>query len=151
MQEVEDRRREFRDELAMKGGVARRRDLANAQGEILPDAGNLAEARFVQLRELVWVIRRNVGAVAVRANLERVVVLDFQEVGDFPENAGDRGVIQAGGPRFRSDTRAGARRQRRAPTPSPVWTPARRSRTDSRPRPRRRAWRRSHPRLSRPR
>ena len=45
--------------------------------------------------ELVRVVGDDIGAVAVGANLEGVVVLDLQEIGDLPENARDREIIQA--------------------------------------------------------
>ena len=44
-------------------------------------------------------IRRDVGAVAVRADLERVVALDLEEIGDLLEDARDRAVIQGASPR----------------------------------------------------
>jgi hypothetical protein len=46
------------------------------------------------------VIGRDVGAIPVRADLERVVVLDLQEVGGFPEDPRNRLVIQAASPRL---------------------------------------------------
>ena len=90
VQQIEDRRRKLGDELAMVGGVAGLGDLADPRGEILADAGNLAQPVVVERRELVRMVGDDVGAVAVRANLERVVVLDLQEIGDLPEDARDR-------------------------------------------------------------
>ena len=65
--------------------------------------------------EIVGMVRDDVGAVAVRANLERVLVLDFEEVGNLPEDARDRGVIQAAGLRLDAEVEhpRAARRQRR--------------------------------------
>ena len=78
----------------MKLGVARRGDLADLAGEIFPDARDLSERRFVERGQLVRVVTGDVGDVAVRTDLERVVALDFEQVGDFPEDVGDGGVIQ---------------------------------------------------------
>ena len=75
-------------------GVAGVGDLADARGEVLADAGNLAQPGRVERRELVRMVGDDVGAVAIRANLERVVVLDFQQVGDLAEDARDGQVIQ---------------------------------------------------------
>ena len=77
-------------ELAMKGRAAGVGDLADSRRQILPDAWNLAQARFVERGELVRMVRGDVGAVAIRADLERVVALDLQEIGNLPENARDR-------------------------------------------------------------
>ena len=90
VEQVEDRRREFGQQLAMKGGAAGLGDLADSRGQILPDARNLAQARFVERREVMRMIGGDVGAVPIRANLERIVVLDLEEVRNLPENAGDR-------------------------------------------------------------
>ncbi len=44
VEQVENRRRELGDELAMEFGVAGLDDLADPRGEVLADAGNLAKA-----------------------------------------------------------------------------------------------------------
>ena len=89
-QEVENGRRKLGDQLAMVVGVAGLADLADAAGEILADAGNFAQAGFVERRQVVRMVRDDVGAVPVRTNLERVVVLDLEEIGDLPQDSGDR-------------------------------------------------------------
>ena len=137
----ENRWREFAQQIAMKLGVACRRDLADLAGEVFPDTRDLSERRFIERGQVVRVIAGDVGDVAVRPDLEGVVALDFEEVGDFPEDVGDGGVIQpedllsryespARGPRPVSTQRqwrlvgqaarskTGSRRRRRR-TPSP--------------------------------
>ena len=52
VQQVEDRRRKLGEELAVVLGVAGLGDLADPRGQILADAGNLAQARRVERREL---------------------------------------------------------------------------------------------------
>ena len=99
-------------------GLARSRRIRAARS--LPMPGISRRPASSSARELVRMVGGDVGAVAVRANLERVVVLDLQEVGDLPEDARDRQVIQAAGLRSRCGSRAGARRRRRAPRRSPV-------------------------------
>src|SRR5262245_19192842 len=64
VEQIENRRRKFRDELTMVRRIARARDLADAGRKVLADAGNLAQPRVVQPRELVWMVRDDVGAVA---------------------------------------------------------------------------------------
>ena len=58
VQQVEDGRRKLGDELAMVGGVAGLADLADARGEVLADARDLAQPGLVERRELVRVVRR---------------------------------------------------------------------------------------------
>src|SRR5713226_4661351 len=113
-QNVEDARREFGEQLAMVFRVARLADLTDPRGEVFADARDLPQARFVETPELVRVVGRDVGAVPIRANLERVLVLDLEEVGNLPENPRDRLITQGGGLRSRSDSRAGVRHRPRA-------------------------------------
>ena len=141
-QQIEDGRGELGDEIAMHRGVARLGNLADARGEILADAGNLPQAGLVEPSQIVRVVARDVGAVAVGADLERILALDLEQVGDLPENARDRGVIQTAALRFRFDSRAASRRPTPAPTQSRRARPAGRSRTGSRRRRRRTPWRR---------
>src|SRR5262245_20552273 len=115
--------------------VARLRDFADTRGQILADAGNLAKARLVELRELVRMVRRGVGAVSIRADLERVVVPDLQKIGDLPEDARDRRVIQSAALRSRCGSPGSARRQPPAPRQSADARSEARNRTDTRRRP----------------
>ena len=87
VEQVEDRRRKLGDQLAVELGVAGLDDLADPRGQILADAGNLAKPGHVERRQLVRMVGDDVGAVAVGADLERVVVLDLQQIGDLPEDA----------------------------------------------------------------
>src|SRR4051812_39966169 len=109
MQQIQDGRRKLRHQLPMVFGVAGARDLEDSRCEILPDARYLAQSRPVEPCELVRVIGDDVGAVSIRANLEWIVVLDLEKVGDLPENSRDGGIIQAAVLRPRCGTRARAR------------------------------------------
>src|SRR5262245_9869612 len=80
----------------MKLRITGRGNFSNLAGQVLADARDLAERRLVERGQLVRVIAGNVRHVAIGANLERVLALDFEEVGDFPEDMGDGGVIQPG-------------------------------------------------------
>ena len=151
VEQIENGRRELGQELPMKGRAAGFGDLANSGSQILPDAWNLAQPRFVEQSELVRMVHGDVGAVAIRANLERVVALDLQEIGNLPEDARDRQVIQAGGRPSRCDSRARALRRRRGRRRWRAGPTADRSRRGSRRRRRRIPWRRSRPRPRRAR
>src|SRR4051812_7041415 len=98
VEQIEHGRRKLGDELAMKRGIAGLGNLSNARGEILPDPWNLAKPGLVEPGEIVRMIRDDVAAIAVRANLERVVVLDLEEIGNLQQDARNRGVIQSAGP-----------------------------------------------------
>ena len=65
------------------GAVAGVGDLANAGGEVLADARQLAQRRRVHPGDRLGGVAHDVGAVAVRADLERVLALDLEEVGDL--------------------------------------------------------------------
>src|SRR5882757_3074084 len=89
--------------------------LADARREVLADAGDLAQAGLVEQRQLVRMVAGDIGAVAVGADLERVLALDLEKVRHFPEDARDRGVIHTAARRLRSGSQGFARRRRRAP------------------------------------
>ena len=54
MQQIENRRGEFGQQFAVVTRIARVRDLADAGRQILADAGNLAQARFVERAQDRW-------------------------------------------------------------------------------------------------
>src|SRR5216684_520453 len=86
LQEVEHGRRELRGELAMVRRVAGVGDLMNSRREIFADARNLTKPRLVQGRELMGMVGSDIGAVSICADLERVVALDLEEIGDLPKD-----------------------------------------------------------------
>src|SRR6187431_1707663 len=149
MEEIENRRREFGDELAMVFSVAGLRNLADPGGEVLANTGNLSEAGGIERGQVVGVVRRDLGAIAIRADLEGVVALDLEEVGDFPENPCNCEVIQPEGLPFRCDSRAPAPRRWQALPQSLRGGPEDRSRTDSLHHLHRTPWRRWRRRRSR--
>src|SRR5689334_8400625 len=116
-------------------------DFADARGEILADAGNFAKLVWREGGKLVRMVAGNIGAVSVRADLERVLVLDLEEVSDLPEHARDPFVIQTAGLLFRNENRADARLRLQAPARSRRAPSAGRSRRGIRPRPLRTLWR----------
>ena len=138
VEQVEDGRGKLGQQLAMNGGAARGGDLADSRGQILPDARNLPQRRFVERGEMMGMIGGDVGAVPIRANLERIVVLELQEVRNLLENARHAQVIQAAARSSRSDSREPARRRRPARRRWPPGPRVVRSRRDTRRRPRRR-------------
>ena len=78
----------------MNGAGAGRRDLADTRREVLADPGPRAQLRFVARRGLLGLMRDDVGAVTIRANLERVLALELEQIADFAEHAGDREVVE---------------------------------------------------------
>ena len=79
-----------------------RRCRGSFRRQILADAGNLPQSGRVQRRQLVRMIGDDVGAVPVCADLEWVLGLDSEQVGDFPQDARDGEVINAEPFGFRS-------------------------------------------------
>ena len=61
--------------------------------EILADAGDRAQLRFAERGEPLGGVRDGLRGVPVRANLERVLALDFEEIGDLSEDARDGQVF----------------------------------------------------------
>src|SRR5215831_3089033 len=86
VQQIEDRRRELGDKLAVKLGISGLADLLDPRRQILPDARDLSQSGLVEQPELVRVVAGNVCAVVVCADLERVLTLDLEEIGGFPED-----------------------------------------------------------------
>ncbi len=109
------RRRKLGDELAV---IRRRRRSRRSRGCARRGPCRCRESRAAPARRAcascVRMVGDDVGAVAVRADLERVVVLDLEEIGDLPQDARDRRVIQPAGLPSRCGSRARARRRRRA-------------------------------------
>src|SRR5262249_10184176 len=141
-----NRRRELGEQVEVKLGVAGGGNLPDLAGQILADAWNLAQRRFVERRQLVGMIACDIDHVAIRANLERVLALDFEEVRNFLEDAGDGGVSQPEGLPSRWESRGVAGRPASEPRRRSIHGPAVHSRTDT---PRRRRHTPSPP--SRPR
>src|SRR5262245_22584795 len=146
---LEDRWRKLGEQIAMKLRITGRRNLADLAGEIFPDARNLAQRWFVELGQLVGMIARDIDDVPIGANLERILALDFEEVCNLLEDAGDRGVIQPEGLPSRCESRAVARRPASTRRQSPPGGRAAHNRRDSRRHRRRTPWLRWHPRLRR--
>ena len=100
VQEVQDARRKFRDELRCDTRTSRFGNLADSRGEVLSDARDFAKPGDVERLAAVRMVRHDIGAVPVRANLEGVLGLDLQQIGDFTEHARDRRGYPSGGLRL---------------------------------------------------
>ena len=119
----------------------------------LPMPGSCAAVRPAtsSVATALGVVRDRVGAVAVRADLERVLALDLEQVGDLGEHARDRGLSNACSPlasRSRyveHDARPRAVGARAAPSTRVGVASGSRSRTGSRRRRRRTPWPPSRP------
>jgi hypothetical protein len=145
---VENRRRKLRHQASVIFRSAGFGDFADPRRQVLADAGDFAQPGRIERRELVRMVGDDVGGVAVRADLERILVLDLEEIGDLLEHARDGVVIQRAAPRSRCDSRADVRRRRPVPRRSRASLRADHSRRGSRRPPRRRPCRLS---LRRPR
>ncbi len=84
----------------------------------LPMPGIVAQLLRVDAGDGVRPGRRCVGRRAVRANLERVLALDLEQVGDLRQHLRDGPVIHAPARGARTCSRAAARRRRPAPRQS---------------------------------
>jgi hypothetical protein len=62
-------------------------------GQVLADAGNRAKLAVGAGGEFVGGVGDGFSGVAVRPDLERVLVLDLEEIGDLIENARDTDVF----------------------------------------------------------
>ncbi len=104
VEQVENRRRELLEQIAVKTGFAGLGNLADFRRQILADAGNRAQLLFVEMGERFGRVRDRLGRVPVRANLERVLALDFEQIGDFREDARDGQVFHVSLPGRRGAT-----------------------------------------------
>jgi hypothetical protein len=96
--QIEEGGRELGEELPVVLGPAGLRDLAHFLREVAADARDLQQLRFIEVRQALRGARHAVGGIAVGANLERVLPLDLEQVGYFPEQARDREVIHGSAP-----------------------------------------------------
>ena len=93
VEQVENRRRELLEQILVITRLAGLGNLADLRSQILADAGDGAELLFAEIGKLVGRVRDGLGRVPVRANLERVLALDFEEIGDLREDARDGQVF----------------------------------------------------------
>ncbi len=152
VEQVENRRRKLLEQIAVIARLAGFGDLADLRREVLADAGNRAQLLFGQVRECLGGVRDRFGRVPVRANLERVLALDLEQVGDLRKDSRDGQVFHVSlqdakrttsswtereARRSRCGTRAGAPRRRPAPAAPQGHPPDRPRRTGNRRRRRR--------------
>src|SRR5687767_12899515 len=93
MQQVENRRRKQLEQLLVITRLACFRDLANLRRKVFADAGNSAQLLFGEVCELVGGVRDRLRRVSVRANLERIVTFDFEQIGDLGEDARNGQIV----------------------------------------------------------
>ncbi len=89
MEEIENRRRKLLQQLPVKTRVSGFGDLPNLRREILPDAGNRAQLVFVEKRETFRRVSDRLGRISIGAYLERVFVLDFEQISDLRKDMRD--------------------------------------------------------------
>ena len=93
-QHVEQRGGEFRQQVTAHRAIAGARDLANASGEVLADAVPAAQRGFIEIGHGFGGMRHDVGGVAIRANLERILALQLEQIGDLEQRARHRLVVE---------------------------------------------------------
>ena len=117
-------------QLLADGAVAGRRDLANAAGEVLADAGPPAQARLVHVAHRLGRVRHDVGGIAIGADLERILALQLEQVGDLAQQRARDGRAVSGVPftareavGLDAEVEQAARRRRPAPRAPPARRP----------------------------
>ena len=81
-------------QLLVIGGGAGRRDLADARGEILADAGQRQQLGVARGRATAFgAVGDHLGAGAIGADPERVLALQLEQIGDLVQDAGDGEVL----------------------------------------------------------
>ena len=98
VQQVEQRGGELGQQLLVVLHPARLDQLADLGRDLLADAGQLPQGGGVEPLDPVGRVRDGIGRVAVRADLERVLGLDLEQVGNLAEHPRDRQVIQREAP-----------------------------------------------------
>ena len=68
-------------------------ELADLRRQIFPDAGDAEPFRRGEGGDALREVRDRLRGVAVRADLERVLALDFEQIADLGEDAGDGEVV----------------------------------------------------------
>ena len=81
------------EQLGPERSVAGVGDLANASGQVAPDPRQRAKSCLVKRGDGRRLRRHGLGGVPIRANLERVVAPNLEQVPDLEEQAGNRGVV----------------------------------------------------------
>ena len=94
VEQVEDRGGNSCEQLLVVGNRAGLDELADLRGEVLADAGNArGAAAGVRSASRSASVSDGFRGVAVRANLERVLALDLEQVADLGQDAGDGEVV----------------------------------------------------------
>jgi hypothetical protein len=94
-QHVEDGRRELLQQLLVVPDGARLHQLADLGGEVLADPRQREALRRRQPRDGLGFVDERLGRGAIRADLERVLVLDLEEIGNLLQHARDGQVIHS--------------------------------------------------------
>ena len=94
----------------MIGGRSGVDELPDPRGQVFADARNLAQLCVGDAPNRVGPGGDRFAGRAIRANLEGVVTLDFEQVGDLSKNLRDRAIIHAPDRAARRCTRESVRR-----------------------------------------
>ncbi len=97
MQQVEDGRRELLKQFLVIRNGAGIDKFADLGGEILADPRQREPFGRGRARRSIGMMRDVLRGVAIRANLERVLVLDFEEIANLGEDPRDGEIVHAGG------------------------------------------------------
>ena len=95
-EDLEQRLGEFLQQLLADLASASGGYVANAGRQVLANARPRAQPGFVESRRRFGRMCDDVGAIAVRANLERVLALQLEQVGDIEQHARDGAVVERG-------------------------------------------------------
>ena len=77
----------------MERGAARLDQLGHARRDVLADPGQAAQVGRRECRDALAAVADDLRGVAVRADLERVVSADLEQVADLGEDTGDGDVF----------------------------------------------------------
>ncbi len=94
-EQVEDGRRELLQERLVITDHAGVDELADLGAEVLTDAGDCEPCCGRQVGDPLGGMRDGLGGVAIRADLERILALDLEQVADFGKDARDGEIVEA--------------------------------------------------------
>ena len=93
VEQIENSRREMLEQLPVITRFARLGNLPDLRCQIFADPLNSAQLVFVQICEFLGRVCDCLGRVSIGADLERILVLDFEQIGDLREDARDGEVF----------------------------------------------------------
>ena len=97
VEQVEYRRRKLLEQILVIAGFAGFCNLTDFGRELFADARDCAQLLVGQVRELVGGVCDRLRRIPIRANLEWVLALDFEQIGDLGKDTRDGQVFHLGG------------------------------------------------------